>query len=485
MEQRARRLYRQEHSGIASACALALWTCAYFMVHVSADTTAVALNTITLSSNTNESTHQGTLKPEMANSVTGNLSVTSPAQNDSDPESTTPQNLGLTEGLSSNTTPPKPTTGSPTTRLPVTQNLPTTVERLTTTVELTRTASTPPNTTNSTTSKTVTPAGYVVHNITGAPARTSQTAHNTTMEQGNQTIQPGTTSGSVKLLTSPPQNMTSTLYEASEIVATETAVANITDGEEMTVYVTLNVTTVIGGGPGLDPDHERDELKKLLLIIGGSIGVALVAIFIIFVIVYRVAKKRKQKANSRYYNFKKKKKSNYEKVLHLQEYYGELDTENSPVGTGAGWVFQENDPDANKTITLELGPKEKEKPASRSGKRSQNRNKNKNNRNKSAVGRGNYQVLAEMFPTRGVPPDVLLTADGTVHSNSEDEEGTIMDTSFGPVMMEPEDQSDGLAVTDRLSPKDSFNSGGRTSWPAWNNRPYVTIRPEEETVVEL
>ena len=44
----------------------------------------------------------------------------------------------------------------------------------------------------------------------------------------------------------------------------------------------------------------------LLLIVGGSIGGAVTLIVLVFIVVYRVAKKRSRDKNSRYYNFKKK-----------------------------------------------------------------------------------------------------------------------------------------------------------------------------------
>ena len=179
-------------------------------------------------------------------------------------------------------------------------------------------------------------------------------------------------------------------------------------------------------------------------------------------------------------------RANYEKVLHLQEYCGELETDVSAAtgtGTGAGWVFQENDKDNNKTITLELAPKDKNKPTNRSG-RSKSRNKNKNNINKS-TSRGNYQVLAELYPTRNIPPDVLLSADGAVESNSEDEEGAVHETSFSAVTTPSDDRSDrGSVITDGLAARNSFNDGVIPVWPAWNTSPYVKIT-QDDAVVEL
>ncbi|XP_038057623.1 cell wall integrity and stress response component 4-like [Patiria miniata] len=497
MEQRARGAHHRERLGRGLACVLVLWTCANFIIHVSADTTA-ALTATTQPPNADRSTSSGTLKPQTSSSGSDSPATTLPEPNSLPPETPSPANLGTTVSVPSTIIPTKSSSDFPTTRLPATQSSATAVDRLSTTTSTFATTigpskapTTPLNTTtNSTSLKTVTPADYVIHDVTWNPAPTPETTRVATTPQGDQTSSAvlGSTSGSVNAVTTAAPTVTSTEFETSVVVVLETVVLEITDGQETVEYVTPNGNTTIGGGPGLDPDREKDELKKLLFIVGGSIGGALVAILIIFAIVYRFAKRRKQRANSRYYNFKKKK-SNYEKVLHLQEYYGEVDTDNSSAGTGAAWVFQENEGDASKTITLELDPKDKEKPVGRSGRRHKSRNKNKNNRNKSGVGRGNYQVLAEMFPTRNIPPDVLLSADGAVHSNSEDEEGAILDTCFGASLVahSPEDRSDvgSAAASDRLSSKGSFNSGGKSSWPAWNNRPYVTIRPEDDTVVEL
>ena len=88
-----------------------------------------------------------------------------------------------------------------------------------------------------------------------------------------------------------------------------------------------------------------------------------------------------------------------------------------------------------------------------------------------------------MYPTKYIPPDVLLSSDGAAHSDSEDEDGPpVHETSFGPVTND--DKSDGSVVTTDglpVSSQNSFNDGG---WPTWNTSPFVKIT-QDEAVVEL
>ncbi|XP_071807809.1 uncharacterized protein [Asterias amurensis] len=430
-----------------------------------------------------------------------------------------------------------PTTKLPTTRLPTTTSLPTTTKSIPTKGLQTKgvqgnTSNTtgPPLTTHQVTPLLVTDPPLADQNTTiplgtndsnknlvpsnkppTTPAATAPTTQENTLFPAlvQPTFETGSTSGlghvtktpltetwkhadvTVASLTSSSLDTTSVVYDTSIVYVTVNPPSDITGGNEATPFVKPTIEqgsgTVTTNGTGLNPDHEKDELRMLLLIVGGSIGGAVTLIVLVFIVVYRFAKKRSRDKNSRYYNFKKKSsRANYEKVLHLQEYCGELETDVSAAtgtGTGAGWVFQENDKDNNKTITLELSPKDKNKPTNRSG-RSKSRNKNKNNINKS-TSRGNYQVLAELYPTRNIPPDVLLSADGAVESNSEDEEGAVHETSFSAVTTPSDDRSDlGSVKTDGLAARNSFNDGVIPVWPAWNTSPYVKIT-QDDAVVEL